>query len=608
MSNRTSTGAFGDLRQLLAILSLRDRGKLTIVVLIAAVAAVVEIGTIAAIFGYIGALTSDGSRARLVRGVYELVLGSYSHIEFTVVGGGLVAALVVLKNILAARSERLAIGFILRRYHAAVTHVFRHIMRLDLEAFAQKARGSRAATLREDIHGVFNNALVALVRGASDACLLVLIFALLVVVDWRITLVAAGLLGGAGWSLGRLLRRRITQIGSENRLAIKNANRFFLEGLAGFVEARILGKEDFFVDGYNRLVGISTEKTLSLRTYEAMPRALNEAIVFGGILFIMMFYTLAGENMDKTLPTLAIFGIAGIRATNVISRLSANLQTIAAESVRYPRVRQALIAASEHEPIADKASLGTFRNEIRISQASYAYPGSTGPAVFGLDLTIRRGEFVGIVGRSGSGKSTLLALLLGLIDPRTGVVTVDGVSLPDCRRSWQDKVGYIGQAPFIFDGTIRDNVALGEASPDDTAVWEALKTAQLDAMVAAHPDGLDRVLENDGSNLSGGQRQRLAIARALYRKPEILVFDEATSALDNETEQALSQAIARLSGKVTIISVAHRLTSIQAADRIVFMKNGRIVDEGHYDALLAASADFRRMVHVTTDHGAECRA
>jgi len=229
---------------------------------------------------------------------------------------------------------------------------------------------------------------------------------------------------------------------------------------------------------------------------------------------------------------------------------------------------------------------------------SYAYAPGSPPAVTGVDMTIQRGQSVGIIGPTGAGKSTLLDLLLGLIVPTDGRVLVDGRDISQITRAWQRQIGYVSQTPYLLDDSLWRNVAFG--LPDDAVDEERLRlavsAAQLDEVVEILPQGLDTTVGDRGARLSGGQRQRVAIARALYRNPAVLVLDEATAALDVETEREVTRAIESLHGTRTVIVVAHRLSTVRNCDRIIVLRDGRIAALGSYVELLTKDEDFRRLV------------
>ena len=239
-----------------------------------------------------------------------------------------------------------------------------------------------------------------------------------------------------------------------------------------------------------------------------------------------------------------------------------------------------------------------FNESLVCEQVSFTYELAGRPALQTVNLRIRRGESIGIVGATGSGKSTLVDVLLGLLRPSSGRVLVDGVDLVGRERAWQRLIGYVPQDPYLLDDSLRRNIAFGipDALIDEQRLARACALAQLDDFLRQLPAGVETTAGEDGVRLSGGQRQRVAIARALYHDPAVLVFDEATAALDNQTEREVTRAIAELQGGRTVIVIAHRLTTVASCDRLFFLQDGRIAAVGRYDELLR-HPNFRAMAH-----------
>jgi ABC-type multidrug transport system fused ATPase/permease subunit len=212
-----------------------------------------------------------------------------------------------------------------------------------------------------------------------------------------------------------------------------------------------------------------------------------------------------------------------------------------------------------------------------VEHLEFSYPNTEEPVIVDANVTIPKNCSAAFIGPSGAGKTTFVDLILGILTPQKGTVRVDGEDIQDALRSWHEKIGYIPQSIYMLDDTIRNNIAFGETKEiDDERIWEALRQAQLEDFIHSLEDGLDTVIGEAGVRLSGGQRQRIGIARALYRRPEVLVLDEATSALDNETEAAVMEAIDHLQGKMTMLIIAHRLSTIQNCDIVYKVENGQV--------------------------------
>jgi ABC-type multidrug transport system fused ATPase/permease subunit len=231
-----------------------------------------------------------------------------------------------------------------------------------------------------------------------------------------------------------------------------------------------------------------------------------------------------------------------------------------------------------------------FENVV-VDRLDFNYEQSENLVLSNINIKILSGEAVGFVGQSGSGKSTLIDIMLGLLEPQSGSVLINGQTIENVKQSWQKQIGYIPQTIFLMDDSLRRNIAIGIADTeiDEVAIVEALKSAQLEEFVASLPEGLDTVVGERGVRLSGGQRQRIGIARALYHRPSVLVLDEATSSLDTETEHGVMQAVQALQGDKTVIIVAHRLSTVEYCDRLYRLDAGRIVEEGTFDEVMNRS-------------------
>ena len=229
-----------------------------------------------------------------------------------------------------------------------------------------------------------------------------------------------------------------------------------------------------------------------------------------------------------------------------------------------------------------------FGREAVLEEVTFRFPNSTAPALDAVTIRIPHGTTVGIIGGSGAGKSTAVDILLGLLEPTQGRVTIDDVDCRDILRGWQSLIGYVPQSIYLCDDSLRENVAFGVPLEkiDDAAIARAISASQLDDFVAGLPEGLSTVVGERGVRLSGGQRQRIGIARALYHDPEVLVLDEATSALDTDTEAEVMAAVNALHGAKTIVIVAHRLSTVEQCDILYRLEQGRLVQSGSFDEVL----------------------
>lgn len=325
-----------------------------------------------------------------------------------------------------------------------------------------------------------------------------------------------------------------------------------------------------------------------------LPRYVLESGLVGGFVLVgVAGYLTAG--FAEAMTAIALFGVAGFRMAPSVQRFQSIVNQL---GVSEPHVRAVLdeirrSVTSVREPAGPERTLPTRPTTLELRDVSFRYSPELADAVRSVDLRIPFGTAVAFVGASGAGKSTMVDLLLGLIEPTTGSIEVDGVPLSEATRDWRSRVAYVPQDVSLFDASVAQNVALTWTDDfDRDRVREALAKAQLLETIDAREGGLDALIGERGLTLSGGQRQRLGIARALYAEPQVLVMDEATSALDTATEAAVTDAIRSLRGSMTIVTVAHRLATVQASDEIFFMKDGLIAASGPFDDLVARVPDF----------------
>ena len=235
-----------------------------------------------------------------------------------------------------------------------------------------------------------------------------------------------------------------------------------------------------------------------------------------------------------------------------------------------------------------------FKASLNISNVNFKYPGEKIEAINNFRLQVSEGEFVALVGSSGAGKTTIVDLMLGVLTPQTGSITISGKPPIDSIQKWPGAVAYVPQDVTIINGSIRENIAMGfpETFEEDSRIWRILEIVDLKEFIESKVEGLNFQVGDRGGHLSGGQRQRLGIARSLYTQPKLLVLDEATSALDGESEERITQAFEILKKKTTLIVIAHRLSSVRKADRIIYLDGGKVIDEGGFDELRGRNLDF----------------
>jgi ATP-binding cassette, subfamily B, bacterial PglK len=437
--------------------------------------------------------------------------------------------------------------------------------------------------------------LLPLIKVVAEVVIVLGLLAVLVTIAPAATALAVMVVGGAATVLLLFIQPRLKRLGRISHLTSGETLRSLQQSLHGLRDVKLLGRERYFSREYGRSRRRMARAKYLSTTAKQLPPIVIETALLGFILIYFGMAVARGDQSQETLSILGLFGYAGLRLQPSLQIIASGLNAIKFAAAPLEDLHEDLLAV-EAIPDGDPHPAPLpFRSGLEVRDVTFRYEGGDKPALDGVNLAVRPGEQVGICGPTGGGKTTLVDLLTGLLQPTSGTVCVDGLDLRTHDRAWQRNLGVVPQMVFLTDDTVRRNIAFGVADDDvdQQALDDAINSAQLREFVTSLPDGLETVVGERGVRISGGQRQRLAIARALYGRPSVLVFDEGTSALDNTTEALLMESLERLRGDHTIILIAHRLSTVRASDRIVFIQDGRIGGQGTYDELLTTNPDFR---------------
>jgi ABC-type multidrug transport system fused ATPase/permease subunit len=331
-----------------------------------------------------------------------------------------------------------------------------------------------------------------------------------------------------------------------------------------------------------------------------LPRYFLEIVFMTGfaLLAVVLF---ARSSTGEALSLLAFVVATGFRILPSVARLLGGYNGIRIGLPALSLVLDDVKLARRLPPVPQTSTARlSLRRELSVEHMSFRYPGTQRDVLEDIDLRIPAGSTVALVGSSGAGKSTLADVLMGLHRPTAGRVAVDGVDIRTDITAWQRSIGMVPQEVYILDASLRANVAFGDApdAVDGRRLSTALNRAQLDDLIRELPNGVDTIVGERGGRLSGGQRQRIGIARALYLEPSVLVLDEATSALDSETERRITETIESLHGQMTVVVIAHRLSTVRKCDMLLYLEQGRIAAAGTFESVTAESPAFARLVKL----------
>lgn len=514
---------------------------------------------------------------------YAGIFGIMTHIQFIITATFLLLILYIIKNIYLAWQNKIQIDF-------AVQNQIYYSEEL-LTEYLQKTYlyhlNHNTATLLRNVNSggviVFSLIMVSMFTLLTEIITAVTIWLMLVMIDAFTAIIVAGFIGSLLYFIIKGFRKKITEQGKiqneYSALYIKCIN----QSLGAIKETKVSCKEEFFLDAFRKAYfeyGKANGKFLFMNQ---LPRMLIETIIVCGLLLLIITKLMLGNQPEEIVPLLGVLALAAFRLMPSANRIVNLSNGIRFQMPLFNELYEDLLiiknkGAKETETCLQKPeSRMDFENVVSVEELSFAYPEIEKQVLNNISFSIPKGKFVGIVGPSGAGKTTFVDILLGLLAPSKGKISVDGKNIYDDIRTWQANLAYVPQSIYLIDGTIRENIALGvdKKEINDALINKVLQMAELYDFVQELPAGIDTTVGERGVKLSGGQRQRIGIARALYYQPQVLVLDEATSALDNETEKSITDTILKLKGQITIIAVAHRLTTLAQCDFKVKFENGK---------------------------------
>lgn len=422
----------------------------------------------------------------------------------------------------------------------------------------------------------FFQAVSSFISMSVELLTIVFLFVFMMVVDATTTLMMAVVMGLLFFLLYGVYRKYQVRAGEQAREMSGVLSKWLLQAFGGIKEVKVMNREDFFYDHYDRAYEENNRANRRFNLLTTFPKYIVEAACVCGLLTVVCIRTLMGVDIATFVASLSAFAVAAIRILPSFNRISEYVGKIMFAKAATDNIYDDLKEAEHLKETIQQADVSAgaknkvpFTSQVAVEEITFAYP-ETDKLIFDkASVTIRKNKSVAFVGESGAGKTTLADIILGLLTPSAGRVTVDGADIREHMDAWHRTIGYIPQTIYLMDDTIRNNIIFGAPGmPDESRIRNALQMAQLEDFVVSLADGLETMVGDRGVRLSGGQRQRLGIARALYHEPDILVLDEATSALDSETEAAVMESIDHLHGKTTLIIIAHRLTTIRNCDEI----------------------------------------
>lgn len=590
------------LSKLLSLFSHQERKKILWLLSAILLMALVEMAGVASIMPFMALVADPGliHRHAALSGTYTM-LGFASDVAFLYFVGAVVLGILVFNNLFSAFAQWLSLRVTSLCGHTLSERLFAKYLSQPYTFYLKRNSADLANILFAEVNRLIVGVLLPSIEIVAKGAVILAILVLLLLVDPAMALGVTVVMGGVYSLIFVAIRHHLTRIGLETVAAGSERVRIANEAFGGIKELKIVGNEINFVRRYATPSRVLAERQAASQALARLPKYLLEIFAFGGVLLITLLLLGKQQALSQVLPIIAVYAFAGYRLLPAIQQVYSNIAII---RFNLPALEAVFRDAGPYSAQLANASDGTEsvlapKKDISFDDVTYQYPGAAASSVAGLSLAIAANSTVAFVGPTGSGKTTTVDILLGLFEPQTGVLQVDGVAINGKNlRAWQRNLGYVPQQIYLSDDTIARNIAFGVEGDeiDMHAVENAARTARIHEFIMSElPLGYQTIVGERGIRLSGGQRQRIGIARALYRDPAVLVLDEATSALDGITESAIMDTLSQLAHKKTIVMIAHRIATVRACDRIFILEKGVLTAQGDYAELMRDSALFRNL-------------
>ena len=591
------------LRRCFRILSRIDQRKVVLVTLLQVLLGFLDLLGVLAI-GLLGTLSVSGLQSSGPSDrVYKIMaIFQMQNLDFQTQALALVATATVLlvgRTILSIFFTRRVLFFLSQRGAKISSDLISRLLSQPLLIVQSRTTQEMLYSVTVGVERIAIQVLATSIVWFADLSLLILLIIGILAFDFTTGIATIVIFSVIGFFLYKFMHIRAGTLGSKTTELNIESNEKIVEVFASYRESVVRNRRNYYAReiGKLRFMLANTTAEMSFLPYVSK-YVIETTVIIGSVLIGVLQFIL--QDASHAISTLALFLAAGTRIAPAALRIQQGTITIknglgASGSTLnlIDSLGNSLIDYSSDDTL-ETSHVG-FIPQIEVTNISLTYPGQISPAISKVSFTVPLGESVAIVGPSGAGKTTLVDILLGVLNPDEGTVTISGLPPMLAIPKWPGAISYVPQDVVIAEGTIRENVALGYPREEatDELVMNALRLAHLDQFVRTLSEGLDTPVGERGAKISGGQRQRLGIARAMFTRPHLLVLDEATSSLDGETEANISAAIHSLRGSTTVVMIAHRLSTVKNADTVIYLSNGEVIKTGKFEEVRNSVPEFK---------------
>jgi ABC-type multidrug transport system fused ATPase/permease subunit len=560
-----------------------------------------------AIIGLIGSIAVTGIQSKSPNANISKVLDFFNLAQTTIqiqvaIMGGTAAIILVGRTLLTMIIAKKILYFLSYKSASISSKLISELLSRNITQVKRRSSQETLFAVTNGVQALMLNVAGTAIGVFADIFLLLLMSIGLFAFDPFMAISTFILFGGVAILLFSLTHQKVAKMGAYISEISIESNTRILEVVNAFREIYVHNLQDMYAKKISDTRYSLADKNAELGFIPNTSKYVLEiTLVVGGIIFCAVEFLL--HDSDRAIATLAVFIASASRIAPAVLRLQSGFIGIKSNAGVANLTLEMIDFFSPIRTRAMKINIlqtnyEDFEPRVIINKIDFSYVESSKPTIQDVSLEIEPGTQVAFVGTSGAGKSTLVDLILGLRKPDSGVILLGGISPEEAIERWPGSVSFVPQQVHVSDSTILANVAFGYSNPNLELAWEALEAAQLLDLVKKQKDGIFSLVGENGNLLSGGERQRLGIARALYTRPKFLILDEATSSLDAQTEVAISTAIRKLRGKVTLLIVAHRLSSIVDSDKIIYLRDGKIISSGSFDHVKSEVPDFQHQARL----------
>lgn len=591
------------LNKILSLLDKKEKKKALIILIMICIMALLNAIGVASVMPFLAVVAKPeiiNSNNILVK--FQNILGVTNSRQYIVILGLLSFLSLMFSLVFQAITTHAMLKFVLTREYSIGKRLFGAYINQPYVWYLNKNSSDLAKNITSEVKEVVDRALMPGMILLAQLIVVISLVSLLLVANTKLTIFVGVTLGLVYYFIFKIMNMHMSRIGEER--AKNNEIRFKVvnETLASIKEVKFKNLEVVCSKRFDQPSLIYANHQASVQVISQLPRFFLEAVAFGGMLLIILYLMENQNDISEMLPTISLYAFVGYRLMPALQQIYAALTQLkyAESAIDYLNDELHKLKNGGKNEV-DEAWSGTvaFNKDLVLNEIVFKYPNSKKYAINKVSLKIKSNTTVALIGKTGCGKTTLADIILGLLTPDLGFITVDGNRITANNvKDWQKMIGYVPQQIYLSDTTLASNIAFGVDVDkiDMRKVIKASKFANLHEYVESSlPEKYETVVGERGIRLSGGQRQRIGIARALYENPKVIIMDEATSALDNLTEQAVMEAVQTLGNNVTLIIIAHRLSTIKASDNIIILEDGKIEEQGTYLELLEKSEKFKQM-------------